>query len=218
MACSARDFALLSWLAGAVGACAVACGPPKEVVIFNVAPPFVCPGERATVQWEVRGRAWLRAERDAGDWDEGEVLSKGKLDLAPAVTTVFTVTALDANPAKGRSNAQQTVQVPSDADRTRAASAHCDAGPCTGTFTITSNRGAARVAKVGAPLMVRGGIAKPVSLTVTHGTWSMKVPATGEVAAYVPADGPWTLSMTLPEGEPTTPPPQLRVTLDFDCN
>jgi hypothetical protein len=164
----------------------------------------------------VSGRAWLRAERDAGDWEEGAVLSKGELDLAPAVTTTFTITALDANRALGGWTGTKTIQVPSDNDRDRAAAAPCDAGPCVGTFNFASH-GAARVAKVSAPRMTRAGQTKPVSLTATHGGWSAVVPAGGEVAANVPADGPWTLSLTLAPGEPPSPPPQLRILLDFDC-
>jgi hypothetical protein len=128
------------------------------------------------------------------------------------------VTALDANRAKGDWQASQTVQVPSDADRRRAALAPCDAGVCTGTFTLDTPAAGLKVAKVSVPTATRSGMTAPVNLTVAHGAWSAVVPANGEAAADVSAAGQWTLSMTLPAGAPATPPPQLRVVLDFVCN
>ncbi len=195
----------------------VGCGPSKHVVAFSASPSFVCPGEHAVVSWDVQGRAMLREERDAGDWEQGEVLSKGRLELSPALSTSFTITALDAKPAEGQSFATRTIQVPSESDRNRGAVAPCDAGQCAGAFSFDT-KGGAKVAKVRLPRLTRLGQETPVALTVTHGTWVATVPAQGEVAANVPAQGTWTLSFALPAGSPPTPPPLLSVTLDFDCN
>lgn len=208
------------WRAGLIlaGAGLGACGPAKPAVKLAVQPLLVCPGGLTSVQWDVQGRARLRAARGAADWDQGEVPSHGRRDLAPAVTTTVTVTALDANRAKGDWQATQTVQVPSESDRQRAALAPCAAGVCAGAFTIDTPAGGLNVAKVSAPTATRAGTTTPVTLTVTHGGWSAIVPANGQTAAHVPAAGAWTLSMALPAEVAATPPPQLRVVLDFDCN
>ena len=201
-----------------------ACCPPPQVTSFSVQPHLVCPGQTVVVQWDVRGRASLRAERgDAGstkDWDEEEVLSHGKRTVVPALTTSFKITALDANAAVGGSFATQSVDVPTAAED-KDASSSCDPASrkCTGSFVLNSAAGPLRALRLSAPKRVRSGTEESARIHVVHqgvpdDTW---VTASGPVPINVPADGTWTLETELGPDEALLPPPRLRIHIDFGC-
>src|SRR5579863_1894446 len=122
-----------------------ACGPHPQVTSFNVLPPLVCPGQSAVVKWNVLGRASLRAERGAVDWDEGAVPSEGSRTVVPARTTTFKITALDANPADGSAYGTKLVQIPGPAQN-KAVISTCDAASrkCKGSLVLDNGGGPMR--------------------------------------------------------------------------
>jgi hypothetical protein len=194
------------------------CGPHPQVNTFTVEPPLICPGQEVQVQWDVRGRASLRAEPAAADWDGGAVLSQGKRTVHPTTTTSFTVTALDANPADGNSFATKPVQVPRPAED-RAAHATCDPGSrkCTGSLTIDSAPGV-DVRRLSAPTLVQSGRSLPIEVCVTHDGLARTCIGPGATTdVHVTAGGTWTLEATFDPSAAPTPPPQLRVHFDFGC-
>jgi hypothetical protein len=195
----------------------VGCSAAK-VQSFSVDPPMVCPGQTATVQWQVQGRASLRIERGPHDWDEGEVPSTGSRTVSPAASTSFTVRALDADPAAGASFGTKGVQVPSGPDD-RENVAACDAATrkCTASFTLQDGGDALQVRSLSTPVVVRSGAASPGAITVTHGGFQALVATGGSTPASVPAAGLWTLQVDLGPNDPLTPPPRLQVRLDFGC-
>lgn len=196
----------------------VSCSPASQVRSFTVEPPLVCPGQTAQVQWNVVGRASLREQRGAADWEEGEVPSSGSRMVAPASSTSFTITALDANRAGGNWQGNKNLQVASVPDSERAAVTTCDATSrkCTGTFTLDTTA-ALQVSSVSQPIVVRAGVSRPAAIDVTHGTWKQTVSAGQTVTVGQPANGAWTLQVDLGPNDSPTPPPQLRVHLDFAC-
>jgi hypothetical protein len=199
-----------------------ACGPHPQVTSFNVLPPLVCPGQSAVVNWNVLGRASLRAERGAADWDEGAVPSEGSRTVVPAMTTTFKITALDANPADGASYGTKLVQIPRPAQN-KAATSTCDAASrkCKGSFVLDNGGGAMRALTLSAPTRVRGGKEEPAKICVTHDGLPTQtcVPAGGSLAIgpSVAAEGSWTLESELGVGDGLEPPPQLRIHFDFGC-
>jgi hypothetical protein len=216
---TARDLAALA--IATAGPCVIqlaACCPSK-VSSFSVQPPMVCPGQSATVQWDVRGRASLRAERAPNDWDEGEVPSTGSRIVMPSGSTTFTVKALDANPADGASFGTKPLQVPQGAED-RGNNASCDSATrkCTATFSLEDGSGLLKVQSLSAPTVIQGGVSKAAAITVTHGAWHEVVPAGGTTPAGVAASGAWTLEIDLSPADPLAPPPQLRVRVDFGCH
>jgi hypothetical protein len=183
-----------------------------RVVNFSVDQQYVCPSQTTTVRWEVKGPARLRADRGPGDWDEGIVPSKGERSFATTKETLFTVTATKQNPAEGNFKSQP---VGVFASGYKGDSATCSAeGLCTATFTPTS--AGPRVSKLSLPLAVGGGHSKAVDLCVTHaGLPRTCIPAGQAISVDVPFEGPWTLETT---ASPATPPPQLRIQMDFNCS
>jgi hypothetical protein len=199
-----------------------ACGPHAQVNSFNALPQDVCPGQGSVVSWDVRGRASLRAERGTSDWDEGAVPSRGSRTVVPAVTTTFTITAVDANPANGSAYAAKLVRIPRPAEN-KAVTSVCDAASrkCKGSFALDNGAGPMRALTLSSPTRVRSGKAEPATICVTHEGLPTEtcVPAGGTVAigASVPAHGAWTLESDLGSDDALEPPPQLRIHFDFGC-
>jgi hypothetical protein len=209
----ARGLPATLLVASAIAGCA-----HKAVVSFNVDPQLSCPGKPVLVQWEVNGRASLHAEPAPKDWVEGATDSKGSRQVFPEVTTAFTVTALDANPAQGNSSGTKSVQVLPHNDN-RAASSSCDETThhCQGSFTLKSID-SLRVVKISNPTFVRSGQrqARDVCVTAPNGAKTcVKANQGAELSA--PANGSWVLETELAPEEPATPPPQLRLFFDFGC-
>ncbi len=194
----------------------------KGIVDFHVAPLLVCPGQSVSVTWEVNGRAWLGVNRGPNDWDQGLIPSKGERVVAIPATTQFSLIGLDANPAAGDSHGGYTVDVM--ASDSRGNSAVCDATTrkCVATITPDTGNGPLMVRRISAPTMTRSGADKSVPLCVTHDGLGdgFCVPANGArdvPGAGVSAGGTWTLELSLAPDVPLTPPPKLRVLLDFGC-
>jgi hypothetical protein len=199
-----------------------ACSPHPQVTSFSALPPLVCPGQTAVVHWDVRGRASLRAERGATDWDEQAVPSQGSRTVVPAVTTTFKITALDANPADGNAYGTKLVQIPRPGE-VRAVAAPCDAASrkCRGSFTLDNGAGPMVAVTLSAPIRVQRGKEGPAKICVAHDGLPSEtcVPAGGAVAIgpSVSAQGAWTLESELGADDALEPPPQLRIHFDFGC-
>jgi len=110
------------------------CGT-YQVKSFASDKGIICPGESATLRWEVQGQARLRAERGANDWDEQDVPSTGERSFSETATTTFTLRARQQNPALGNYK-KQIVDVATSGPRGNAVT--CTAGVCTATFTPAS--------------------------------------------------------------------------------
>ena len=181
------------------------------VVNFSADQQYVCPNQTTTLRWEVKGPARLRADRGPGDWDEGFVPSKGERSFSTTRDTTFTVTATKQNPAEGNFK-NQPVAVFSTGYRGDSATCS-ETGVCTATFMPTS--AGPHVSKLSMPVAVGRGQSKAVDLCVTHAGLPKTCIAAGASAAVdVPFEGPWTLETTVAPG---TPPPQLRIQMDFNC-
>jgi hypothetical protein len=202
--------------------CAVlfaACCSNPQILAFKVEPSLVCPGEGVHVRWEVRGRASLQATRGPKDWDEGEVPSDGERVVVPSTTTEFKLTALDANPARSMSYANQNVQV-AQLSSERAVETTCDPATrkCTGTFTLETGGGALKVRELSAPMLVRSGHQLPAQVCVTHqGLARTCIQPQGNVTLHAVADGPWNIETDLGPGDPVAPPPRLQLSVAFEC-
>jgi len=86
---------LPAWLVvPALGGC---CSHPVRV--FTATPALICPADPVKVDWEVGGDAELTATPPPPDWS-GTTPSKGDRTVHPLVDTQFTLTSLQANPAK----------------------------------------------------------------------------------------------------------------------
>jgi hypothetical protein len=192
------------------------CQHPPSV--FTVAPALACPGQVVQVQWDVYGKATLRAERSANDWDEEDVPPSGLRRVAPAVTTTFRLTLSDVNPARGPSFGDQQVVIPKLLDERRVVS-QCEAATarCTGSFTLDTT-GRLQVRKLSSPVVVQNGRAQAMEVCATHDGLNRTCVGPGqETDVDVPATGSWTLDAVLPAGASVTPPPALGIHLDFAC-
>jgi hypothetical protein len=205
------------WIAAiAVLAC---CNHPG-IVKFEVEPSTVCPGKEAVVTWQVDGAARLRAERGPNDWDEQDVPSTGKRRVVPAAKTAFTLTALDANPARGKAYGTKSIELPRLDDERRTHDNNCDetARTCGGVFTLDEHA-AGRVIGLRAPRVTRGGKTVDASrICITHdGLAKTCVTPTTPATVDVAAAGTWRVELDLGPDEPTEPPPAFTLTVDFAC-
>jgi hypothetical protein len=170
------------------------------------------------VEWEVRGRASLRSERGPNDWEEGDVPSTGRRTVTPAASTSFTLRALDAKPAEGAAFAVKPLLVARAAeDRGNVGACDPNTRKCSAMFSLEDGGGSLRVRSLSAPRVVQGGVTKSTALSVSHGGWRAVVPAGGSASANVPAQGDWTIEEDLAPGEASTPPPTLKVLVEFGC-
>lgn len=196
----------------AVAACA------HEVVAFAVDPPLACPGQTVTIRWQVKGRAALRTERAANDWNEEQVPAQGERRQAVTQRTTFTITAADASPAQGHRFASRTVDM-AQGPSVRAAETTCDpgSGKCRGTFELAPGSPALMVRSLSGAKIVAAGQTWPGQVCVSHaGLPATCLGASDSIVVDVAAAGPWTLETDLP-AETTHSPPQLRVQLGFGC-
>lgn len=204
----------------ALGLGATACCHNGEVLTFTATPNSICAGEEVVLTWDVKGPAELKAEPPPPDW-KPESRSKGTLTVRPHDKTLFTVTALDANPAKGRSYGTQPIEVEqSDVPKQKGNSAECNETThvCTAKFKMPAGPGL-NIAKLSSPLFVQAGVEKAHEVCVTPPQGQRQcVPGGGSVDIRSVAAGDWLLEATLAEGETATPPPQLRVTLGYRCS
>jgi len=145
------------------------------------------------------------------------VPSQGSRTVQVAQDTTFSVTALDANPASGNSTGSRPVKVTA-LNQEKGVSAACDEQTrvCRGTFTLAS--GGASVSRLANPSLKRDGalVAREVCVT-PPGAAKICVAPNASVVVGTPADGLWTMETTLGTTEELTPPPQLRITVDFGC-
>jgi len=184
---------------------------------FSVTPRLTCARKPVEVKWDVSGHASLHAEPAPPGWVD-ETASTGTKTTSVATATEFTLTALDANPAKGNSRGSQTVQV-TPQDDNRAGSAPCDVGTrkCSGTFTLASGN-SVTVSRLSNPTFVRLGKVVDRTVCVTPPSAArVCIPSGGSAEVHFTADGDWTIEAELATDEPVTPPPQLRVHFDFGC-
>jgi hypothetical protein len=171
------------------------------------------------VEWDVEGRASLKADRGDGDATEMEVPSQG--EQAPAVEkrTTFTIRALDANTAAPPAFASQSVDV-ATAPVEKGTNAVCDAvsRKCRGSFAIRAEGQPVTVRSLSAPRVVQAGNARPATICVSHdGLPPTCVSGDDSVAVAVPAQGLWELATDLPADYAGPPDPQLRIRLGFGC-
>src|SRR5450432_1530235 len=207
-----------AFLAGVIAsALACACGPHPGVDSFAASPALTCPNGSVVLEWEVTGAASLRAVPPPASWSDGPVPSQGSRTVQVAQDTTFSVTALDANPASGNSTGSRPVKVTA-LNQEKGVSAACDEQTrvCRGTFTLSS--GGASISRLASPSLKRDGalVAREVCVT-PPGAAKICVAPNASVVVGTPADGLWTMETTLGTTEELTPPPQLRITVDFGC-
>jgi hypothetical protein len=185
-----------------------------QVRTFTADQPLICPGQVTTIRWTVDGPAHLRAERGPDDWDEEDVPSEGERSFAATVSTTFTITAKNANPAKGAFKIQPVGIV---AAGYKGEAATCaPSGICTATFTPTAV--GPRVRRLSAPLAVVSGRQQPTSLCVTHqGLPRTCIDADTGIDVDVAFEGPWTLETKSADPD-AVPPQRLQVQFDFVCH
>lgn len=206
----------------AVALSALSAGCTKSSVnAFKVDPPTACAGSKATVSWDVTGRAEVTATPAPPGWTDGPVKSVDSREVTASANTTFTVTAPDANPASGNWQKTQSLTVV-EGTKTKAASASCSpaSGPASfvGTFSLEGYPGDIQIARISNPLAVRKGVSAPRKVCISNGTRSACVEPNQAVDFAAPAAGPWTLSTERAAEEECAPPPfQLRVDIQFRC-
>jgi len=196
--------------------CVVAGCTPAQVEAFKVDPPQICRGQPVTVSWRVKGRAELDAMPAPPNW-AAQVASEGSVTALVEADTSFTIHALDAKPARGRSYATQWVRVAAPSDN-RSAPATCDgSGKCVGSIQIDAAP-SVRVRKVATPSWKSGFKTgdHAVCVTAPSGERACLEPKTS-APLDVAANGAWHFETTLAPGESGDPPPELRVFFDFGC-
>jgi len=190
----------------------------KGIVNFTATPELVCQGKPVVLVWEVDGAASLSAEPSPPDWADGTVPASGTRTVTVTSTTKFTLTSPDANAAVGGHTGSRWVKVVPPRDD-RAASATCDDASkvCSGSFTLNTG-GTSRALGLSNPRIRRAGVVTPTDVCVTPPKGAKTCINAGASASIAsPVDGIWTLETKLKAEEATTPPPQLRIALDFGC-
>jgi hypothetical protein len=191
----------------------VGCGDNGAVVKFDVKPRDVCADKPVDVTWEVKGKAKLHAEPvPESGWSEGDVDSSGTLHPIVKKDTTFTVTAKDANAAKGSAYSSQPVTVATPGDRRVTTS--CSGGTCSGHFDVHAGS-EVRVSGLANPRITQGGRTQPVKLCVVHaGMDRTCLDPSQHVEVNVAAAGDWMV-----EGQVSSapPPPAFTVEVMLAC-
>jgi hypothetical protein len=179
----------------------------------------VCPGGAVALHWQVKGRTELSATPPPAFWEDGAAFSSGTRYVTVATPTTFTVTAPDANPAKGNATRNQFVTLlntPVGQDRAAPSTCSTD-GTVQGTVTPT-DAGNAQVAHISAPTAKYGVKEQAVRICVTHLDRTACVDPGQTIDFPTTASGAWTLRLDpTPSPACQSVPGQLRISLDFAC-
>jgi hypothetical protein len=197
-------------LMGLLLACGALSCTKYQVNYFVPDKTDLCPGEAATLAWDVNGPAHLKIVSGSSHLDQN-VLSKGTLEFSEAAFTSFTLTAIKQNPAEGNFKPLPIDVVSSGP---RGQTGPCNAGVCSATFTPKA--GLARVARLSAPLVKVAGhdVATPICVTHANLPQPTCIAPGQTLTVDVPFDGAWILAATMP---PPATPPTLAINFDFNC-
>jgi hypothetical protein len=191
----------------------VGCGENGAVVKFDVQPRDVCVDKPVDVTWEVKGKAKLHAEPvPEQGWIEGDVDSTGTLHPIVKEDTKFTVTAVNANAAKGSAYSSQPVTVATPGDRRVTTS--CAGGTCSGHFDVHAGS-TVHVSGLANPRITQGGHTQPIRLCVVHmGMDRTCLDPRQHVDVNVVAAGDWIVDAQVSSD---TPPPAFTVEVVLAC-
>lgn len=193
------------------------CSHPVRA--FSAAPVLICPADPVQLHWDVDGEAELTATPAPPDWSS-TTPSKGDRTVHPTADTKFTLTSLQANPAKDGAPQQLFVKVKGAASsQPRGVSTPCDdSRHCQQKMVLNAASGLT-VATVSEPVIVRGGKALPARQVCVTPPAGARTCFHGDEVARVdaPADGDWLLETDLLEGEETTPPIIVKARFNFAC-